>query len=88
MGTAQIFRDNKRRFMIRTVILSEELYNKAAELAAREQISVDEFVSAALVNQVAGREYLNERAHRFSREKFESALAQIPDSEPEEYDRL
>ncbi len=74
--------------MSRTVTLSEDLYNKAVELAMREHVSVDEFVSAALADQVACREYLDKRAQRFSREKFESALAQIPDSEPEEYNRI
>ncbi len=74
--------------MMRTITLPEELYNKAAELAAREHISVDEFVSAALVDQVAGHEHLDKRAGRFSRERLESALAQIPDREPEEHDRL
>jgi hypothetical protein len=74
--------------MIRTVALPEDLYNKAVELATREHISVDEFVAAALADQVAGREYMDKRARRFSQEKFESALAQIPDHEPEEYDRI
>jgi hypothetical protein len=33
-------------------------------------------------------EYLQERAKRGSREKFEAVLAKVPDVEPEEYDRL
>lgn len=33
-------------------------------------------------------EMIAERAKRGSREKFEQALAQIPDVEPEEHDRL
>ena len=88
MGTAQIFGENRREVMTRTVILPEELYNKAAELATRDHVSVDEFISAALADQVAGREYLERRADRFSRERFESALAEIPDREPEESDRI
>ena len=33
-------------------------------------------------------EYLEERAKRGSREKFEAALASLPDVEPEDYDKL
>lgn len=32
--------------------------------------------------------YLEERARRGSRAKYEAALAQVPDVEPEVYDRL
>ncbi len=32
-------------------------------------------------------EYLEERARRGNREKYEAALAQVPDVEPEPYDR-
>ena len=32
--------------------------------------------------------YLEERARRGSGEKFEQALAKVPDVEPEEHDRL
>jgi predicted RNase H-like HicB family nuclease len=33
-------------------------------------------------------DYLQERARRGSREKYEAALAQVPDVEPDEYDRI
>jgi len=33
-------------------------------------------------------DYLEERAKRGSKEKFERAMAKIPDVEPEEYDKL
>ncbi len=74
--------------MTKSIAIPEELYNQAAELAAKEHISVEEFVSAALANQLAGRRYLEERAKRASKEQFLQALDQIPDVEPEEYDRL
>ena len=34
------------------------------------------------------RNYLEQRAKRGSREKFECALSRVPDVEPEEYDKL
>jgi hypothetical protein len=33
-------------------------------------------------------EYLNKRAHRASREKFQAVLDKVPEVEPENYDRL
>jgi hypothetical protein len=72
----------------RTISLPDEILRKAEELAAREQISVEELVSAALSEQFAGAEYLRRRGERASTERFRSALDQIPDTEPEPYDRL
>jgi hypothetical protein len=33
-------------------------------------------------------DYLSQRAARGSRKKFEAALAQVPDREPDEHDRF
>jgi hypothetical protein len=33
-------------------------------------------------------EYLNKRAHRASRKKFQAVLDKVPDVEPENYDKL
>ena len=74
--------------MTRTVELPEDLIRRAEELAAGEQLSVEEFLSAQLSEQLSGLEYLKTRAARASRAKFEAALQHIPDVEPDEYDRL
>jgi len=74
--------------MNRTISLPEDLLKKAEELAAFERLSVEEFLSAKLSEQFAGLEYLKQRAERASAEKFRAALQQIPDVEPEEYDRF
>jgi hypothetical protein len=66
----------------------EDLYNKAAELAARDHVSVAEFVSAVLADRLASREYIEERSRLFRKEEFERALKEIPDVEPDEHDRL
>ena len=73
--------------MTRSILLPEDLYNKAAELAAKDHVSVDEFVSTLLANCVAGREFIGSRAARFDRAEFERALGRIPDVEPEENDQ-
>lgn len=73
--------------MSKSIAVPEELYNKAVELAARDRVSVEEFVTALLANQFADRAYIESRAQLFSREEFEQALDAIPDVEPEPYDR-
>jgi hypothetical protein len=74
--------------MSRSIAVPEDLYNKTAELAARDHVSVDEFVSAILASRVASREFIESRAKLFTREDFDRALEQIPGVEPEEHDRL
>lgn len=74
--------------MSKTIAVPEDLYLKAAELAARDHVSVEEFVSALLADRLATRDYIESRAKLFSREAFERALNEIPDVEPENHDRL
>jgi hypothetical protein len=74
--------------MNRAISLPEELWKKAEELAARERLPVEEFLSAKLSEHFAGLEYFKQRADRASSEKFQAALEHIPDVEPEEYDRF
>ncbi len=74
--------------MSRNIALAEDLYNKAAELAAKDHVSVEEFVSILLANRLASREFIDSRAQFFDRADFDRALSQVPDVEPEERDRL
>jgi hypothetical protein len=73
--------------MSKSIAVPEDLYDRAAELAARDHVSVEEFVSALLASRLANREYIETRAQLFSREDFERALNAVPDVEPEPYDR-
>jgi hypothetical protein len=73
------------------ITLPESLRKRAAELAADDGVSLDQFISTALAEKVAvldADKYIQERAARGSREKFERVLAKVPDVEPEEHDRL
>jgi hypothetical protein len=74
--------------MIGNIALSEDILQKVSELAAKDQVSMEEFVSAAVSEHLAGREYLQRRAKRANREGFQAALDQIPDVEPDGADRL
>jgi len=72
----------------RAISLPEEIIRQAEQIAAREHMSVEELVSAALAEHFAGAEYLRRRGGRASIEKFRAALDLIPDNEPEPHDRL
>ncbi len=74
--------------MTKTIAVPEDLYNKAAEVAAQDHVSVEEFVTALLANHLASRDFIQQQAKLFKREEFERALNQIPDVPPEEHDRI
>jgi len=74
--------------MSKSIRVSEDLYNRASELAAKDHVSVEEFVSTLLSNRLASREYIESRARLFNRQEFERALEQIPDLEPADQDGL
>ena len=73
--------------MSRTISIPEELLRQAEELAGRDHVTVEEVVSAALVEYLAGAEYIRRRGERASMERFKAALACIPDPEPDPQDR-
>ncbi len=71
--------------------LPESLHKGVKEAAQREGISINHFIALAVAEKLSAwntEEYLKERAARASREQYEAALAQVPDVEPEEYDRI
>jgi hypothetical protein len=74
--------------MTKSIAVPQDLYDRAMELAAQEHISVDDFVSAALADQIATRQYIHQRGARSTEDRFRQALKQIPDIEPEGSDRL
>jgi len=68
-----------------TVNLPDSLAQKTQELAQKDGISVDTFVSIAVSEKVSSwirDEDLQARAGRASREKFDRALEQVPDAPP------
>jgi hypothetical protein len=74
-----------------SVRLPNSLHQQIRELAKREGISINQFISTAAAEKLSAlmtEEYLEKRARRASREAFDEALAQLPDIEPEERDRL
>jgi hypothetical protein len=67
--------------MKRRIAVSEDLYNKAAELATKAHVSVEEFVGSVLASRLAGREYFEMQTKRFNGE-FERALLEFPGVKP------
>lgn len=71
--------------------LPESLHKGVKEAAQREGISINQFIATAVAEKLAAlmtEDYLQQRASRASRTRYEGALAQVPDVEAEDYDRI
>jgi predicted transcriptional regulator len=71
--------------------LPESLHRKLGEVAAREGVSINQLISSAVAEKMSAlmtEEYLEARAKRGTRRKFEAVLAKVPDVEPDASDRL
>ncbi len=71
--------------------LPNSIHNKVREVAQQEGISINSFIATALAEKLSAlltKEYLEMRAERSSKEKFQEALSEVPDIEPEKYDQL
>jgi hypothetical protein len=73
------------------VNIPESLRRRAQALAEDDGVPLDQFIATALAEKVAvldSESYIQERAQRASRERFDRVLAKVPDVEPEVRDRL
>jgi len=71
--------------------LPNSLHKQLQALADSDGISIDQFIATAVAEKTPAlltESYLEARAKRGNRGKYEAALAQVPDVEPEPYDRL
>jgi hypothetical protein len=71
--------------------LPDSLHEQIRKLASADGISINQFISTAAAEKLAALmtiDYLEERAKRGTREKFEAALERLPDVEPAEEDKL
>lgn len=69
--------------------IPDSLHKSLHELASRDGVSIDQFISIAIAEKISAlmtENYLKERAKTGSREKYEAILAKLPDVEPELYD--
>jgi hypothetical protein len=69
--------------------IPDSLQKSLHDLASREGISIDQFISTAIAEKLSAlmtENYLKEKAKRGSRAKYEAILAKVPDVKPEPYD--
>jgi hypothetical protein len=74
-----------------SIRLPNSLHERVRELAAREGISINQWVATALAEKISALmtpDYLEAGARRGTRSKFVAALAQVPDVAPDPWDRL
>jgi hypothetical protein len=71
-----------------TVEVSEELYRRATEIAAEENLSIEELFVSAFEAWVLEFERLKEKGAKGSYEKFRKVMSKVPPVDPPEYDRL
>jgi hypothetical protein len=74
--------------MTLNVTVPDAVYRQMAELATRQQVSVERIVSAALVEQLSGWTRVEQMAARATRERFLAALDKVPAADPAPEDRL
>ena len=73
------------------VQLPESLQRAARELAAQDQVSLDQLIASALGEKIAALktlEWLRERGQGADESDLVAVLALVPDAEPEIHDRL
>jgi hypothetical protein len=74
-----------------SIELPNSLHKKLREWASAHGTPIDQLIRSAVAEKLAALltpDYLETRAKRGSRKKFEAALKTVPDVEPAEYDRL
>ena len=74
-----------------SVRFPESLHKRVKALADQEGVSMNQFITLAVTEKMSALftvDYLQERAQRGSREKFEAVLAKVPNVDPEDSDRL
>jgi hypothetical protein len=73
------------------VQIPDSLHQSLSDLASRDGISIDQFISTAIAEKLSAlmtEDYLKDRARKGDLAKYEAILAKVPDVEPEEYDRI
>jgi predicted DNA-binding ribbon-helix-helix protein len=73
-----------------SVRLPDSLHRKVKEMAARDNVSINQLITVALAEKLSALEtedYLGKRAARATKATFQKALRRIPDREPDPYDK-
>ena len=71
--------------------IPESLHQHLRELAKQEGTSINHLITTAVAEKISAlstEDYLQQRADRSSRARFEETLSRVADSEPESYDKI
>jgi hypothetical protein len=71
--------------------LPNSIHKQLKQRAEQDGISMNQFIATAVAEKLASlatMDYLEQRAQRGSRDKFNAVLARVPDVEPQEGDEL
>lgn len=71
-----------------SINLPDSIHDKLKILAEKEGVSVNQFVTSAVSEKISSFDYLQKRANRGSRQAFKQIMSEVPDVEPEDYDKL
>lgn len=73
-----------------SVRMPNSLHQRLRDFAQKDDVSINQFITSAVTEKLAALstlEYLEARAKKGSRAKFEAALRQVPDVEPDAVER-
>jgi hypothetical protein len=71
--------------------IADSLHKQVRKPAEQESVSINQLITLALAEKLSAlvtEEYLNQRAERGNRKKFERAMAKVPKVKPDGHDRL
>ncbi len=74
-----------------SIRLPNYLHNTVRQLADKEDVSINQFITLAVAEKISAlmtEDFIEKKAKKGSREKFEAVLAKVPNVEPEEFDRI
>ncbi len=74
-----------------TINLPESIFEKLKEVSEKDKSTPEHFAVLAIAEKLSSFmtvEYLEDRAKRAKPERFEQMLSKVPDSEPDEHDKL
>ena len=74
-----------------SVRLPESLHKRLKEMAEKEGVSMNQFITLAVSEKVYTLmtiDYLEKRAQKGDRKTFEKLLNKVPDIDPEQFDKL
>lgn len=74
-----------------TVRLPDSLHRKIREVAKKDGVSINQFISSAAgekLSAILTVDYLKARAKKGKRADFDKILKKVPDREPLEWDRI